>query len=447
MPTNATPFCCFFVTFLLLVTAATNAHSQTSPGQSVQTNASETYDLLDQTISITRKQLLLLFRNRNTTSSANELTLGSAVSAVANVQKSNRAGKFGYLMRHPTSNNQVGNSTSEAVLHSAHLRVTGTASTWITGHMELLYDPQQSFGKGTITALARNQIQLRRGFLLLGNLDKSPVYASLGKTAVPFGLMDTVSPFTASTVWHAFGALAYGARVGFERNGLGISFMGIQGGAQFRAAHTPVRGTAIPSQTNNFAMDVNYTVNNGDPANQLLIGSSFIRGSAYCQEFPVQHFLSCEAATPAYDFYIQSHLGQLTLQGEFAKTTEIWPGTLNPALPEFPAHKVSSFSVGGKYRELLGSKAVDVSTEFSRFTAGPTGAPWDNQDQLVLGIAVFVTPTVKFFSEYINVAGYAPLNFISGGGGPDISGEDDTETHSDNTARSHIGLFGITAAF
>ena len=38
--------------------------------------------------------------------------------------------------------------------------------------------------------------------------------AAIGKMEAPFGLMDTVSPFTASTVWHAFGGLAWGALAG-----------------------------------------------------------------------------------------------------------------------------------------------------------------------------------------------------------------------------------------
>ncbi|MDE0030247.1 MAG: hypothetical protein OXU42_12700 [Deltaproteobacteria bacterium] len=77
---------------------------------------------------------------------------------------------------------------------------------WISGHAVTLFDPEQSFGKGTNTDLERNQVQVRRAYVLFGNLDRTPFFASIGKMAVPFGLTDTVNPFTASTVWHAFGA-------------------------------------------------------------------------------------------------------------------------------------------------------------------------------------------------------------------------------------------------
>ena len=364
-----------------------NASTHNSGNVTVHANARDTYDLLDPTTNITRKDLVLLRAARNVRRGETTLAVGAAMTGLVNAQKSNRAGKFGYLMRHPTSNNQAGQSASEAVLHSAQLRVTGTAGSWITGHTEFLYDPEQSFGQGTITALTRNQIQLRHGFVPLGNLKKSPVYASLGKMAVPFGLMDTVNPFTASTVWHAFGGLAYGGRIGYQSKGLGVSFMAVQGGAQFRAAHAPVEGTAIPSRTNNFSVDVKYTIGDvirtltdQEVTNRALVGASYIHGSAYCQGFPAVHFQSCDERNPAYDFYGHLNLSQLTIQGEFAKTTDLWPGTFNPALPQFAAHKVSSFAFGGKFRAMADARPVDVSMEFSRFTAGPTGAPWDDQD-------------------------------------------------------------------
>ena len=66
--------------------------------------------------------------------------------------------------------------------------------------------------------------------------------------AVPFGLTDTVNPFTASTVWHAFGAMANGATAGYVSADLNLSVMAVQGGAQFRAANTPVEGNRRPEQ-------------------------------------------------------------------------------------------------------------------------------------------------------------------------------------------------------
>ena len=164
------------------------------------------YEILDPTTNINRKQLLILERKMDGTLAPDRVHVQGAVTAIANYQSSNRANKFGYLMRHPTAANQVGNTVSEATIHSAQLGFTGTLGDWITGHAVMLFDPEQSFGEGTNTALERNQLQMRHAYVLFGNLDRSPFYASLGKMAIPFGLTDSVNPFTASTVWHAFGA-------------------------------------------------------------------------------------------------------------------------------------------------------------------------------------------------------------------------------------------------
>lgn len=86
------------------------------------------------------------------------VTLSGQVIAVADAHWSNRANKFGYLMRHPTPNNQRTKATQEVAVHSANLGLTITPTDSLTGYIEMLYDPEQSFGAGTITALARNQI-------------------------------------------------------------------------------------------------------------------------------------------------------------------------------------------------------------------------------------------------------------------------------------------------
>ena len=413
----------------------------------VDVDARYGYAILDPTTNINRKQRVILERRRDGRLAPDRLHVQGAITAIANTQSSNRDDKFGYLMRHPTAANQVGGTVSEATIHSAQLGFTGTLGDWLSGHAEMLFDPEQSFGKGTNTDLERNQVQMRRAWVLFGDLDRSPGYASLGKMAVPFGLTDTVNPFTASTVWHAFGALANGVTIGYAGEGVNVSVMGVQGGAQFRAANTPVEGTAVPSRLNNFAADVHYDFELGS-GGSLVLGASWIRGTAYCQDYPVQHFLPCRDNNPAFDVYGKLALGDWTLKGELARTTDEWPGTFNPDIPEFRASKVTSFDIGTRYRYDPGAGPVDFSAEFSRFVAGPDGAPWERQDQIVLGAAWFVRPSAKLFAEYIRVNGFVPLNFISGGSVQDESGTVIPDrTVSDRSAHSDIIMVGVNVAF
>ena len=416
-------------------------------GEFLTLNSRFSYEMLDPTTRINRKQQLILEKKQSGELSPNSLVIGGAVTSIIDIQRSNTDSKFGWLMRHPTSNNQVTKSVSEAVIHSAQLSLTANLGSWVTAYSEILYDPEQSFGTGTITALARNQLQLRRGYVLFGNLDESPLYLSLGKMATPFGLTDTVNPFTANTVWHVFGGLAYGVQTGYIKDGLNLTVMGVQGGAQFRAHNTPVDDTATPSKLNNYVVDGNYTFELGEEDHTLLLGASYQKGSAYCQGFPITHFVECDNHNPAIDVYSQLTLSNFLFHAEYGETKDEWPGTFNPAIPAFPAHEVISFNVGSKYTANIDGRDFDFSADFSRFIAGPDGAPWENQDQLVLGIATFVTPSVKLFAEYIHTNGYAPLNFISGDVDPPAGIFPVGETHSDNSARSDVLVLGVNAAF
>ena len=178
------------------------------------------------------------------------------------------------------------------------------------------------------------------------------------------------------------------------------------------------------------------------------MGASWIRGTAYCQDYPVQHFLPCRDNNPAFDVYGKLVYGDFTFKAEFARTTDEWPGTFNPAMPRFAASRVTSFDIGARRRFDTYRGPVDLSAEFSRFVAGPDGAPWERQDQIVFGGAWFVRPGAKLFAEYIRVDGYAPLNFISGGSVMDEAGSVIPDrTHSDRTAHSDVLMFGVNVAF
>ncbi len=377
----------------------------------------------------------------------NRVTLSGGITVLGNIQRSSSDTKFGWLMRHPTSNNQLGRDVSELVVHNAQLAFTARMNDWITGYAELLYDPEQSFGSGTITALTRNQIQLRKGYVLFGNLDETPVYAAVGKMDVPFGLQDTVSPFTNSTSWHAFAPLAYGGMVGYYNGNLHLRAMAVQGGAQFRSANVDVQDTAVPSRVSNFAVDANYTLPLGaDGEDSVMVGASYIHGSAYCQPYPVFHFTACQENNPAWAVYSVANLGDFTLLGEFASTTEVWPGSAVPdptnPLSVFEATETFAFTLGGRYAYDLGDGApLDISLEFSRFVAGDDGAPWERQDQWVFGLNRMVAPSVSLFGEFIHTEGWVPLNFLSGGNFPDGS------TWSERDATTDIIAVGVQASF
>ncbi|MCB0619468.1 MAG: hypothetical protein KDC32_04640, partial [Saprospiraceae bacterium] len=207
----------------------------------VQLNTGLSYRMLEPNQDL-RKVNILAHALADGELGTRSLYIGASLIAIADFQSANVDSKFGWLMRHPTASNQIGDQVSEAVLHSAQLSLTAPITSWLAAYMEVLYDPEQSFGAGTITALGRNQLQLRKGYILLGDLNKFPIYLALGKMDAPFGQTNSVSPFTSSTMWHAFGGLGYGAMATFDKAGFKVSVMAVQGGAQFRALNAPVEG-------------------------------------------------------------------------------------------------------------------------------------------------------------------------------------------------------------
>ena len=86
---------------------------------------------------------------------------------------------------------------------------------------------------------------------------------------------------------------------------------------------------------------------------------------------------------------------------------------------------------------------VDISLEFSRFKAGPSGSPWEKQDQWVLGASYFVSPSINLFVEAIRAEGWVPLNFLSGGN----PGSEVGTSWSSQSSYTNILALGIQAGF
>jgi hypothetical protein len=80
-------------------------------------------------------------------------------------------------------NKDYGDATSSDIdLSAAELDVLGEISSWATAYMTIDYD-----NSPFIPRYANSNVYLNRAFLTLGNLNKSPIYGTLGQIYVPFG--------------------------------------------------------------------------------------------------------------------------------------------------------------------------------------------------------------------------------------------------------------------
>ena len=191
-----------------------------------------------------------------------------------------------------------------------------------------------------------------------------------------------------------------------------------KGCAQVRALHLTVgNAAALHSKLNNLVADLNYKLVISDKLN-LKAWAVYKKGGAYCQRFPVFHFTPFEENNPEYT--VDGTLdvdSRLIVMASFAKTFDEWEGTFNPTPPLniFEASKVSSLSLGAKYDlNKVGKIKHTLSGEFSNFIAGPNGAPWERQNQYVLGYQALMNKSAKLYVEILRTEGFATLNFISG---------------------------------
>lgn len=403
------------------------------------------FNMLDEATQANNRQLILLRAREQEQIASNRLYVSASSTILADFQQTNQLGNFGYLMR---DSSQIGCQASEVILFEAKLAVTGTVEDWFSFFGEFLYNPSQSVFPGPITSLPRNLIELSQGYVVIGNLKFFPVYVAAGKMTSPFGLGDTVNPFTLSVVSDFFSGLAYGAKAGVSTHGFNASCMLIQDEAEFRGLNSI---TPNPNHLRNYVVDASYTYELDGI--KIRGGASYEAGSIFNGDFPVQSVNSKGSfKNPAYDFYLKVEIDNFTALAEFARTTKPWPGTYNPNAPlnQFKASHVQALNIGAQYRfDLKHGQALLASISFGQFKPGPRNSPWEQMSQFVAGLEFRYKHYLRFFTEYIHTQGYTPLNFISGGnqtfaatGRPYLG-----STWSNQDARGNIITAGIQCTF
>jgi hypothetical protein len=100
-----------------------------------------------------------------------------------------------------TGNDYTGHPTNDIDLSGAELKILGEISPWATTYLVASYDNDVLKRPYSMQRVNNSRIYLSRAFLTVGNLDKAPVYGSIGQFYVPFGSYDSymiTDPFTKS---------------------------------------------------------------------------------------------------------------------------------------------------------------------------------------------------------------------------------------------------------
>ncbi len=124
-----------------------------------------------------------------------------------------------------------GPASTSIELSTVELDVLAEASPWAYGFMSINFENNPLRNPATIGSgnpINNSRLFLKRGFLTIGNLDKSPVYFSMGQEYVPFG--DYSSYMLSNPVTISEGRINNRAAVlGYYKGGLYLSTYALNG--------------------------------------------------------------------------------------------------------------------------------------------------------------------------------------------------------------------------
>ena len=375
----------------------------------IRINTSLSRQMLDFQNRQTDKQLDLLTGNLCT--GAPVITLGAQFRGSGLVGYTNTPNKFPYLGRFPTD--FAGNSATDLRLLQTNQSLIANVTPWATGYVETLFSDVFTFPD-----FKQGSFQVRQAYVVLGDLDTSPIYGFIGKKNVSFGDFSTLSPFTQAVPWHYFAPLAEGAGIGFSSSGLNATVTALNGSRGIRVTDSSNKG-----KLNNFAANINYEFPLG-PSSSVAIGAGYLHGTIYDQA--VAEHLNPGLfgdMNSAWDVNARATFGPVQLAGEYVQTVDPWPAT---------GHIVQAYRTEAALRLHDSGVPLTVSGGWSSGIQGKSTDEFEFNNQLVIGTRWDTHENVYFTFEYVRSLGFAPLINI--------------QTVSDKSVRQNSFVFGCVLA-
>ncbi len=342
---------------------------------------------------VTDKALFQLESKLRGTIETNTVYVSGSAKGKLLLETTNTAGKFPILSRFPHQHG--GTEGSRFILSNAVGAVTGNLGEWLTlyGQLELT----------DINFDDHDELQVRRAYALVGNLERTPFYAKFGRDVVDFGDMDAFNPFTHTVNNHFYRVESEtpAASLGFANDNFHLVGTALTGGRHLRVADSPEEHTI-----SNFAVDGTARFVPVDGV-EVQVGAGYLHGTIYNAARP--HHTRAEAAAfdrslnPAYDLNARLTVGPVELMAEYTTTVDDWPTTRAP---------VQALTVQGRYNFEAFGKTAAVSAVYSRGDQGPEDSEFEQLEQMVAGLEIGLSETAWVGVEYVRNTGFVPLAVI-----------------------------------
>jgi hypothetical protein len=318
--------------------AAQNFHSNRQfdvGGITVRTNAAHTREMLDWQESTTGKTMNLLMNRANGQLKDNSLYIGAGFQGGLKYQQTDVPGQFPILSRFPFFSPSTDDRSAVFAIDHAALSFTSTFGDWTTIYMQPEYSETEYAGE-------QDEFQLRKAFVVFGNLEKTPFYAAFGRKTIDFGNFDSYNAFTNNEGQHYFHAVSDQPvlELGFYKNGFKLTGSAFSSGRQLRVA--------LGEKENNIG---NYAVNLekefllnrlGLKGAGFTVGGGYLHDTIYRDNWTAHTFAGRSTGTPPANF-IQYRNGAANAFAEynspFFDAMIEYTTTLEPwaaAIPQIP---------------------------------------------------------------------------------------------------------------
>ena len=234
----------------------------------------------------------------------------------------NTENAFPILTRFP--DHASGTSSHSFFLDNAAIAFTATPTDYLTLFAQIEYH-ENHFE-------SQDALQLRKAYVTIGDLNRSPLYLTFGRKTINFGDFDQYNPFTQNINNHFFKADSDGliAEVGFVNKFMHLTATAISGGRHLRTADT-----AEKDEINNFAVngDIFIPIREGTT---LKLGAGYLHGTIYnhtlphhpgpeldCPVIPGQQGVpKCRGRNAAWDIRAELTSPMFDIMAEYTATVE-----------------------------------------------------------------------------------------------------------------------------
>jgi len=324
-----------------------------------------TWQLLDNYTGVNTEMSILKARQQNNLASQGVYVGGFAKGGV-NYQHTNTDGAFTNA-----NNKATGNQGSFLGLNQANVDVIGNLNDWASAYVQT--------GATDIGSGSSDNLDIQKAYLLVGNLNNSPVYATFGKKDIDFGNFTSVNFYTAPLNRSVFEASGNELAVGYAQYGFNGTLSVTNGGDNGTNLYTQNNG-----QINNFAANVAYAAsNNGVNWN---VGAGYLNGAN-----TVVDGANSKARSGAWDVNGSVGVNNFNVVAEYTVDTD----ALASGLPHLAA-----WDLGANYLfPVLGRNSV-VSADYSAIHGTNNLAQTQTFSQYVLGFRTEVYTNVWGGIEY-----------------------------------------------